>query len=69
MLKVYICPKCGWLRTVSRRNSVECFKCGTDMLQTKITYDKYSEMSEQEREDYADSWLYIHLRNLKEQHV
>lgn len=70
MMKVYICPKCGWLRTVSRRKNVECFKCNYgDMLQTKITYDKYTAMSKQEREDYADSWLYIHFRNLKEQHV
>ena len=28
MMKVYICPNCGWLRTVSRRKEVECFKCG-----------------------------------------
>ncbi len=30
MMKVYICPKCGWIRTVSRRNEVECFKCGNE---------------------------------------
>lgn len=23
MMKVYICPKCGWIRTVSRRNEVD----------------------------------------------
>ncbi|MDE6889469.1 MAG: DNA-directed RNA polymerase subunit M [Eubacterium sp.] len=70
MIKVYICPKCGWMRTVSRRKNVECFKCGErEMFQVKLTYDKYIGMSLKEREDYADSWLYIHLRNLKEQHV
>jgi len=70
MIKVYICQKCGWMRTVSRRKNVECYKCGEqEMFQVKLTYDKYSEMTLKEREDYADSWLYIHLRNLKEQHV
>lgn len=65
MLKVYICPKCGWTRTVSRRKNVECYKCGEqEMFLAKLTYDKYSEMSKKEREDYAASWLYIHLRNL-----
>lgn len=61
MIKVYICPRCGWLRTVSRRNEVECFKCGEkQMMSTRLTYDKYSCMSEKERKDYADSWMYIH---------
>ena len=70
MIKVYICPKCGWMPTVSRRKNVECYKCGEqEMFQVKLTYDKYSEMTLKEREDYSDSWLYIHLRNLKEQNV
>lgn len=61
MMKVYICPKCGWMRTVSRRNDVECFKCGdVKMVPTRITYEKYGNMSEKERQDYADSWMYIH---------
>jgi len=61
MIKVYICQNCGWIRTVSRRKVVECYKCGKeDMQLTKLTYEKYSEMSAQEREDYARSWLYIH---------
>lgn len=70
MIKVYICPKCGWMRTVSRRKKVECFKCGEqDMSQSKLTYDKYSRMNEQERKDYSDSWMYIHLRNSRVRHV
>lgn len=49
---------------------MECYKCGEqEMFQVKLTYDKYSEMTLKEREDYSDSWLYIHLRNLKEQNV
>ena len=51
MMKVYICPKCGWIRTVSRRNEVECFKCGNEkMVLAKIPYEKYGKMSEKERE-------------------
>lgn len=61
MLKVYICPDCGWLRTVSRRKNVECHRCGNDtMVLTKLEYEKYAAMSENERADYAKSWQYIH---------
>lgn len=60
-MKVFICPKCGWLRVVSRRKSVECFKCGeSQMVVTKLPYEKVGNMTEEEREDYAKSWLYIH---------
>lgn len=60
-MKVYICPECGWIRVVSRRKSVECFKCGErHMAVTKLSYQKVGEMSEQERQDYAKSWLYLH---------
>lgn len=64
MMKVYICPNCGWIRTVSRRKDVECFKCQkSQMTLTKITFEKYEEMSKQEREDYAASWMYIHRKD------
>lgn len=64
MLKVYICPDCGWLRTVSRRKEVECHQCGnTQMELTKLEYERYAQMSETERKDYADSWRYIHKHN------
>ena len=60
-MKVYICPKCGWMRVVSRRKDVECFKCGaSQMTMTKLPYEKIGNMTEKEREDYAKSWLYIH---------
>lgn len=60
-MKVFICPKCGWLRVVSRRKNVECFKCGEpQMVVTKLPYEKVGHMTEQERENYAKSWLYIH---------
>ena len=63
MMKVYICPNCGWMRAVSRRKEVECFKCGnSQMTPVKISYEKFCDMDESQREDYRDSWLYIHSR-------
>ncbi len=64
-MKVYICPSCGWIRVVSRRKNVECFKCGeAQMAETKLPYEKAGHMTEEERKDYARSWLYLH--NLKQ---
>lgn len=63
MMKVFICPECGWMRVVSRRKQVECFKCGQwQMMLSKIDFMQYTEMTEQERKDYAQGWLYIHNR-------
>lgn len=40
MIKIFICPKCGWMREVSRRKEVECFKCGEkQMVPVKLTYE------------------------------
>lgn len=61
MMKLYICPECGWLRTVSRRVNVECFKCSdVEMVPVRLEYTKYVQMSEKERENYVESWMYIH---------
>lgn len=66
MMKVYICPECGWIRAVSRRKDVECFKCGNqEMTLAHITYEKYGNMTESQREDYAKSWMYIHRRDTR----
>ena len=63
MLKVYICPSCGWLRTVSRRKEVECHRCGNPKMElTKLEYEAYAGMTEAQREDYAQSWQYIHRK-------
>lgn len=63
MMKVYICPVCGWMRVVSRRKDVECYKCGEkQMTLVKLDFAKYSEMSEEERQDYSEGWLYIHQK-------
>lgn len=43
MMKVFICPECGWIRTVSRRKEVECHKCsGVQMLPSRLTFVEYS---------------------------
>lgn len=61
MIRLFICPNCGWIRTVSRRSAVECFKCdAVEMIPVRLEYEKYVKMSCQEREDYAQSWMYIH---------
>lgn len=60
-MRVCICECCGWMRLVSRRSKVECFKCGRpQMVEVKLSYQKFGSMSEDEREAYAKSWLYIH---------
>ena len=64
MMKVYICPECGWMRVVSRRKQVECYKCGQwQMTSVKLDFLKYTDMSEEERKNYAEGWLYIHKKN------
>lgn len=65
MMKVFICPKCGWMRTVSRRKEVECFKCGYNNMQlSKLSFLEYSRMSDGQREDYAQSWRFIHTKDV-----
>jgi hypothetical protein len=63
-MKVYICPNCGWMRVVSRRKDVECYRCSEgQMTLAKIDFAAFSGMSEEERKDYADGWLYIHRKS------
>lgn len=64
MMKVFICPSCGWMRVVSRRKDVECYKCGEkQMTMSKIDFSSFAAMSEEERKDYADGWIYIHQKS------
>ena len=64
MMKVFICPTCGWMRVVSRRKDVECYKCSEkQMTLAKVDFNAYAAMSEKERKDYADGWLYIHQKS------
>lgn len=60
MMKIYICPDCGRISMASRRKTVDCVKCGRTMSLTSLELNKLSNMSEKEREDYAQGWLYIH---------
>ncbi|MDD6481404.1 MAG: DNA-directed RNA polymerase subunit M [Lachnospiraceae bacterium] len=61
MMKIYICPQCGWIRMVSRRKEVECHQCGNkEMRLTNLDLEKYTAMTEKERSDYAQAWQYIH---------
>lgn len=63
MIKVYICPECGWMRMVSRRKEVECHRCGVkQMACTNLTMKNFTDMNEQERSNYSEGWLYIHKR-------
>lgn len=51
---------------VSRRKEVESFKCGRPQMRlTNLEFGKYTNMSEKERQDYADAWLYIHRKKEK----
>ena len=46
MMRVYICPDCGWMRMVSRRKNVECYKCGVqDMTLAKVDFATYVSLS------------------------
>ena len=61
MMKVYICPSCGWMRIVSRRKDVECYKCGEkNMTLTKMDFTTFTDMPEKERRAYSAAWLYLH---------
>ena len=58
MMRVYICPDCGWMRMVSRRKNVECYKCGVqDMTLAKVDFATYVSWSEKERQEYSAAWM------------
>ena len=51
------------MRVVSRRKDVECYKCEKEqMVLAKLDFGKYTQMSEVERKDYSDGWIYIHQK-------
>lgn len=51
------------MRVVSRRKDVECYKCEEkQMVLAKLDFAKFTEMTEEERKDYSDGWLYIHQK-------
>ena len=45
---------------------MECFKCSNvEMVPVKLEYTKYVQMSGEERENYVESWMYIHSKKKK----
>ena len=48
---------------VSRRSDVTCYQCGNENMRlTNLDLEKFTNMSEKERKDYAEAWLYIHKK-------
>ena len=59
-MKMFICPGCGRITAASRKKEVFCSRCGElPMEKAKLTFEKYTEMDEKQRNDYIESWLYI----------
>lgn len=66
MMKIFICPGCGRMTAASRKKEVNCSRCGElPMERAKLTFEKFTEMDEQQRNDYSKSWLYIHQAGKK----
>lgn len=56
MLKVYICPKCGQVRYVSKFKT-ECFKCNYQMTLAKIPYENYILLDPRQRQAVIEKIL------------
>lgn len=63
MMKVYICPSCGWMRVVSRRKDVDAYKCSEPQMVLQKWF-RISTRKCQKRKGKinSDGWLYIHPR-------
>ena len=53
MLKVYICPKCGLVRFVSKFKT-ECFRCNCQMTLAKISYENYILLDTKQRKSIIE---------------
>lgn len=54
------------MTAASRKKEVNCSKCEElPMERAKLTFEKFTEMDEQQRNDYSKSWLYIHQAGKK----
>ena len=56
MLKIYICPKCYNVRMVSKKPNAICLHCDEELKQCDITYEKYTELDDGERQEYIELW-------------
>lgn len=53
MLSVYICPKCGLVRYVSK-DKTHCFRCDVEMWPADISYADYIKLNSEERQPYIN---------------
>ena len=53
MIKVYGCPVCGKLTIGSMRTGMNCAQCQKPMERLELTFLEYTQMTEDEREDYG----------------
>ena len=53
MIKVYGCPVCGKLTIGSMRTGMNCANCKQPMERLTLTFLEYTQMTEEEREDYG----------------
>jgi hypothetical protein len=56
MILVYICPSCKSVRIASRRRSVECLECDSEMVLSDLTFMEWSEMAPEQRKAYGPTW-------------
>lgn len=57
MLRIFICPKCYNYRIVSRKPDAICFHCGAILHRSGLNYIEYTNMSEEERDKFKDSFI------------
>ncbi|MCJ7837246.1 DNA-directed RNA polymerase subunit M [Cuneatibacter sp. NSJ-177] len=50
MIRVFICPKCGKVRVVSKYLKASCYECGRPMVVCHTPYVEWVELDETERE-------------------
>lgn len=58
MLKIYICPNCYNIRMVSKKPNAICLHCNTILKECDITYDKYTNLTSEERSNYKNRLIH-----------
>lgn len=56
MLKIYICPNCYNVRMVSKKTNAVCLHCDQELKACDISYDKYTKLDNEERQEYKMTW-------------
>lgn len=57
MMKIFICPICGFTAITSRRTECECRKCTREMLKAPVTIDEWWGWGSDQRESFVESFL------------